>query len=114
MVSTQIFSIHLTALQGRIFSKTNDQKLFSLPLMGYLERPNLFERQQAEDERQEALRQELRRQRDLELLAAENQRRIDAIQQRLEFIRQEREREQQREQQRRERERQNRNCCRPC
>ena len=77
--------------------------------MGYIQRANLFERQQAEDERQEAIRRELQRQRDLECLAAENQRRIEAIQLRLEEIRQEREREQ-----RRERERQNRhyqNCC---
>ena len=48
--------------------------------MGYIQRANLFERQQQEDERQEAIQRELQRQRDLERLAEENQRRIEAIQ----------------------------------
>ena len=47
--------------------------------MGYLERPNLFERQQQEDEWQAALRRELERQVEIERLAEENRFRIEQI-----------------------------------
>ena len=55
--------------------------------MGCYERPNLFERQQAEDVRQAALRREQERQQDLERLAQENQRRIEEIRLRVEQFR---------------------------
>ena len=79
--------------------------------IGCYERPNLFERQQAEDERQATIRREQDRQRDLERLAEENQRRIEEIRLRVEQFRLLTERL---AYERRERERAQRNSCNCC